>query len=168
MLHTLLPLISVALGLSAPASVLGGGEQPVTVTTPRTAQVRLAVTLAEADAIHAITARRRTIVFTIDRDGEAYELIANTRTTGRAKGEVIALSITDLGPASGLGGSLTWLGTELAEATAITGLAVDADGAVTLTTNDGRAYLAIPGRGSGGNAAVEARWAAAWNAGDDA
>ena len=159
MLHTLLPLISVALGLSAPAPAVG--EEPVATTAPRTAQVRLAVTLAEADAIHAIAAKRGAIVFAIDRDGEAFEVIAKTR-----KGEVIALSIIDVGPAIGDAGGLSWLGAELAEATAITGLAVDEDGAVTITTSDGRAYMAIPGRGSGGNAAVEARWAAAWNTDD--
>jgi hypothetical protein len=167
MLHTLLPLISVALGLSAPAPGVGTGEEPVTITAPRTAQVRLAVTLAEADAIHAITTRRGSIAFAIDRDGEAFAVIATTRTKGRARGEVIALSITDVGPAIGGAGGLSWLAVELAEATAITGLAVDEDGAVTITTSDGRAYMAIPGRGSGGNAAVEARWAAAWSSGDD-
>ncbi len=163
MLHTLLPLVAVALGLSAPAPVVGPAEEPVTITAPRTAQVRLAVTLAEADAIHAIAARRGAIVFAIDRDGEALEVVATTR-----RGAVTGLSITDIGPALGGAGGLTWLGAELAEATAITALSVDEDGAVTITTNDGRAYMAIPGRGSGGNAAVEARWAAAWNAADDA
>ena len=166
MLHTLLPLISVALGLSAPAPVVGPGEGPLTITAPRTAQVRLAVTLAEADAIHSFHAKRGAIVFAIDRDGEAFAVIAKVRTRGPAKGEVIALSITDVGPAMGDAGGLTWLGAELAEATAVTGLAVDADGAVTITTSDGRAYMAIPGRGSGGNAAVEARWAAAWSVDD--
>lgn len=163
MLHTLLPLVSVALGLAAPAPVSGAGEEPVTVTAPRTAQVRLAVALAEADAIHAVAAKRGRVVFAIDRDGEAFELVATMRTRGAAKGEVIALTITDVGPAIGDGGGLSWLGAELADATAITGLATDEDGAVTITTSDGRAYMAIPGRGSGGNAGVEARWAAAWN-----
>jgi hypothetical protein len=152
MLHTLLPLIAVSLGL---------GEEPVATTSPRAAQVRLAVTLAEADAIHAIGTRRGAIVFAIDRDGEAFEVVATTR-----KGEVTSLSITDVGIAIGDAGGLSWLGAELADATAITGLAVDEDGAVTITTSDGRAYMAIPGRGSGGNAAVEARWAAAWNRDD--
>jgi len=166
MLHTLLPLISVALGLSAPAPALG--EEPVTVTTPRTAQVRLAVTLAEADAIHAIRRdpKRATITFAIDRDGEAFDVVATTRARGRHQGEVVALSIVDAGPALGDVGSLSWLGAELADATAITRLVVDEDGAVTITTSEGHAYMAIPGRGSGGNAAVEARWAAAWSSDD--
>jgi hypothetical protein len=142
---------------------VGPGEEPVAITAPRTAQVRLAVTLAEADSIHAIAAKRGQVVFAIDRDGEAFEVIATVRIKGAGKGEVIALSITDVGAAIGDAGGLTWLAAELAEATAITGLAADADGAVTITTSDGRAYMAIPGRGSGGNAAVESRWAAAWN-----
>ncbi len=165
MLHALIPLISVALGLSTPAQ--GVGEEPVVVTSPRTAQVRLAVTLAEADAIHAIARRGIKVVFTIDHDGEAFEVIATTRARGAHKGEVIALSITDIGAAIGDPGGLSWLGAELSEATAVTQLRADADGAVTITTSDGRAYMAIPGRGSGGNAGVEAQWAAAWDGGHE-
>jgi len=157
MLHTLLPLVSVALGLAAPAPALDLGEEPVVVSAPRTAQVRLAVVLAEADAIHTIAAKRGQVVFAIDRGGEAFEVIAKTK-----RGEVIALTITDVGSAFGEGG-LSWLSPELAEATAVTHLTADEDGAVTITTSDGRAYMAIPGRGSGGNAAVESQWAAAWN-----
>ncbi len=172
MLNALLPLISAALsagaGLGAGADAVHGGEAPVVVTAPRTAQVQLAVTLSEADAIHAVGARagaRRgaTIVFSIDRDGESFEVVATTRTKGTHKGEVIALTITDVGPAIGDPANLSWLGAELADATAVTVLSSDEDGAVTITTSDGRAYMAIPGRGSGGNAAASARWAAAWN-----
>jgi hypothetical protein len=162
MLHALLPLISVALGFTAPSQ--SSGEEPVVVTRPRTAQVRLAVALAEADSIHAIARKGSTIVFAIDDDGEAFEVIATTRARGANRGEVIALSITDIGPAIGPDGGLSWLGSELAEVTAITQLTADEDGAVTITTDDGRAYMAIPGRGSGGNAGVEAQWAAAWEA----
>ncbi len=160
MLHSLLPLISVALGISTPAQ--GPGEEPVVVTAPRTAQVRLAVTLAEADAIYAIERHGSKIVFAIDRDGEAFEVIATTRTRGAHKGEVIGLSITDIGPAIGDYGGLSWIAAEMTEATAVTQLRADEDAAVTITTNEGRAYMAIPGRGSGGNAGVEAQWAAAW------
>jgi hypothetical protein len=163
MLTAILPLITVSLGLSAPAPARDEGVPPVTVTQPRSAQVQLAVTLAEADAIHAVGHRGQAIVFAIDRDGEAFEVVATVRAKGRNKGEVIGLSITDVGPAIGDMGSLSWLGSELADATAVTVLAADADGAVTITTSDGRAYMAIPGRGSGGNAGVEARWAAAWD-----
>lgn len=170
MLNALLPLISAALsigaGLGAGADAGRGGEAPVVVTSARTAQVQLAVTLSEADAIHAISARAGSIRFAIDRDGEAFEVVATTRQKGKARGEVIALSITDLGPAIGDAGNLSWLGAELADATAVTTLSSDEDGAVTITTNDGRAYMAIPGRGSGGNAAAEARWAAAWDRSD--
>ncbi|MBA3465496.1 MAG: hypothetical protein H0T46_36525 [Deltaproteobacteria bacterium] len=163
MLTAILPLITVSLGLSMPAPELDEAVPQVTVTQPRSAQVRLAVTLAEADAIHAVGIRGQTIVFAIDREGEAFEVVATLRAKGPNKGEVIALSITDVGPAIGDMGSLSWLGGELADVTAVTVLAVDGDGAVTITTSDGRAYMAIPGRGSGGNAGVEARWAAAWD-----
>lgn len=163
MMTAILPLITVSLGLYMPAPELGEAVPQVTVTQPRSAQVRLAVTLAEADAIHAVGHRGTTIVFAIDRDGEAFEVVATLRAKGPNKGEVIGLSITDIGAAIGDPGSLSWLGSELADATAVTVLAVDEDGAVTITTNDGRAYMAIPGRGSGGNTGVEARWAAAWD-----
>ena len=166
MLHALLPLISIALGLSMPAQGADPAEEPsvIVVTTPKIAQVRLAEELAEADAIHAIGRRGQTIVFTIDRDGEALEVVVGVRTRGKTRGQVASLSIRPVGPATGDYGSLSWLGAELADATAVTALAIDEDGAVTITTSDGRAYMAIPGRGSGGNAAVEARWAAAWDA----
>lgn len=160
MYTVVLPLVWVALGVSAPAPE-HRTEEPVVVTAPRTAQVRLAVTLGEAEAIHAVVVRRGAIVFAIDRAGQAFEVVATTQ-----RGQVTKLSIRDRGPALGGGGGLTWLAAELAEATAVTGLAVDEDGAVTITTSDGRAYLAIPGRGSGGNAGVEAQWAAAWDRDD--
>lgn len=163
MLTAILPLITVSLGLSAPAPERGEAAPPVTITQPRSAQVHLAVTLSEADAIHAVGQRGRAIVFAIDRDGEAFEVVATVRTNGANKGEVIGLSITDVGTAICDMGSLSWLGGELAGATAVTVLAVDGDGAVTITTNDGRTYMAIPGRGSGGNAGASARWAAAWD-----
>lgn len=157
--HFLLPLLSVVFGVS----LTQDAPAPVSVTAPRTAQVELAVTLAEADAIQAIGHRANQVIFAIDRDGDAYEVVATLAPRGIHKGEVIALTITDVGPAIGDVGGLSWIGAELADATAVTTLAVDAEGAVTLTTSDGRMYMAIPGRGSGGNAGVEARWAAAWN-----
>jgi hypothetical protein len=163
MLTAILPLITVSLGLLAPAPEQGDATPRVIVTQPRSAQVRLAVTLAEADAIHTAARRGATIVFAIDHDGTAFAVAATVRAKGPNKGEVIGLSITDRGPALGAVGNLSWLGSELADATAVTGLAVDEDGAVTITTNDGRAYMAIPGRGSGGNTGASARWAAAWD-----
>lgn len=55
-----------------------------------------------------------------------------------------------------------WLASELDDALAITTLEVGRDGAVTALTDDDRRYRLIAGRG--GNTAVEARWAAAWDA----
>ena len=163
MLIAFLPLISAALVTGA--GVGAGVEAPVVVTAPRTAQVQLAVTLSEADAIHAVGTRGGVIVFAIDRDGRAAEIAVVTKGKGKGKGkgEIASLTITDLGPALGGTGNLSWLGEEMVDVTAVTGLSSDDDGAVTITTNDGRAYMAIPGRGSGGNTAVEARWAAAWD-----
>ncbi|MBL9014740.1 MAG: hypothetical protein JNL83_11220 [Myxococcales bacterium] len=158
----ILPLFSAALSLGA---ALGAGvEAPVVVTAPRTAQVQLAVTLSEADAIHSVHARAGSVVFAIEREGRATEIAVRTKSA--RDGAVTALTITDLGPALGGANSLAWLGAELADATAVTAVTPDEDGAVTITTSDGRAYMAIPGRGSGGNAAVEARWAAAWSSTD--
>lgn len=158
MLTTLLPVISFTVSISHPVAAAGEDQ----VTSPRAAQVQLSETLSEADAIHSISARGRTIAFAIDRGGLAMRAIATTR----ANGDIIALTITPAGPALGDLGNLSWLSTELAEATAVTRLVVDEDGAVTISTHDGRAYMAIPGRGSGGNVPAEARWAAAWNTSD--
>ena len=158
MLTSLLPLVSFAVGLVHSASA---APADAVVTSPRAAQVQLAETLAAADAIHSISAHRHEIAFAIERGGEAYRVVATTR----AKGKVVSLTVTDVGPSRDDLGSLSWLSNELAEATAVTNLRVDEDGAVTISTSDGRSYMAIPGRGSGGNVAVEARWAAAWSSG---
>jgi hypothetical protein len=48
-------------------------------------------------------------------------------------------------------GGLSWLAETMKSTTAVTRLAVDEDGAVLLTTSDGQRFMAIPGRGSGGN-----------------
>jgi hypothetical protein len=155
MLTTILPVISFAVSLAQPAA--GSGAD--VVQSARSAQVRLSETLSEADAIHSVTARGRQIAFSIDRDGTAMRAIATTRRNG----DVVALTITPAGPALGDAGNLSWLSSELAESTAVMRLSVDEDGAVTISTHDGRAYMVIPGRGSGGNVAAESRWAAAWN-----
>jgi len=137
------------------------------VTSGRDAQVKLADTLAEAEAIEAVIPRHHTITFAIVDSGEAIDLVATTR-----HGEVVELTRHDRGPALGWDGSedgveqtgLAWLADVMKETTAVTRLVVDRDGAVTLITSEGQRYMAIPGRGSGGeNAAVEARWADAWN-----
>jgi hypothetical protein len=149
----ILPLISFAVSAAQPAAAM---------VTPRAVQVQLAETLASADAIHAVSAHGTIVSFAIDRDGESFRVEAVTH----GQGEVVALTVIEAGPALGDPGSLSWLADELAQATAVTRLTVDEDGAVTIATSEGRAYMAIPGRGSGGNMAVEARWAAAWNSSD--
>jgi hypothetical protein len=78
-----------------------------------------------------------------------------------ARGQVVALAIEPaLRHRAEPGGDLGWLSRELGDAIALTTLRVSADGAVTATTNDARSYLLIGARG--GNAGVEARWAATW------
>lgn len=164
---------------------------PETVDDARVAQVRLAESLAEADAIDGVVARGREITFTIVRDHETLEVTARTAK----RGEIVALKISAAPPSRASASiaaprcratasstaplcqapavgttpaspseshALTWLGTELAEVTAITRLAVDRHGAVTLTTSDGRHYLALSGHGHP-NVASEARWAATWS-----
>lgn len=181
MLNLILPLITVVMGTAPtapdPVTELRGEDVTWQATAPRVAQVRLAETLAEAEAIHTITTRGRTIRFAIDHGGVATELVA----TVNARGEVIRLASAPRAADPAALGGLSWLGPELAEAAAVTRLVPDEDGAVTIVTSDGDRYMAIPGRGSGGNAAggnaaggnaaggnaaVDARWAAAWDATD--
>lgn len=144
-------------------AALGGSPTQLTaelVTAPRVAQVRLAETLAEAEAIESVRGHGRAVTFVIVRDGETFEVTAKTTRSG----EIVALAITPTHAAPVQLHGLTWLGAELAEVTAVTRLVVDGDGAVIIGTDDGRRYMAIPGRGSGGaNVAAEARWAAAWS-----
>ncbi len=157
----LVSLAGVATGaVSSPADDAAEAER---ISAPRVAQVRLAEALGTADAIHSVAARGRTITFSITQGDAAFEVTATTRRYG----DVVALAIHEAPQsADGLGG-LSWLVDELAQATAVTRLVVDEDGAVTMVTTDGRRYMAIPGRGSGGNTAVESRWAAEWNGGAD-
>jgi hypothetical protein len=131
------------------------------VSSPRVAQVRLAETLAEADAIESVAARGRAITFVIVRAGETFDVTAKTKKSG----EIVSLAIARAPRALAVQlHGLTWLGSELAEVTAVTRLNVDEDGGVLIGTDDGRRYMAIPGRGSGGaNVAAESRWAAAWS-----
>ena len=133
------------------------------VSSPRVAQVRLAETLAEADAIESVFPRgKHAVTFVIIQHGETLLVTAETK-----KSEVVSLTIAPTNALAVELHGLTWLAQEMVEVTAVTRLAVDDDGAVTLRTNDGRRYMAIPGRGSGGaNVAAEARWAAAWNSDD--
>jgi len=124
----------------------------------RVAQVKLAETLGNADAIHSVRAAKNTVTFTITRGDTAYAVIATTK-----RGDVIALDIKPISSGE-LGGGLTWLADEMQSITAVTKLVPDEDGAVTIVTSDNRRYQIIPGRGSGGgNEAVSARWAGEWD-----
>ena len=133
------------------------------VMSPRVAQVRLAEMLGTADAIHSVGVHGNKITFAITRADKLLEVTATTRGKGSKQGEVIALAISGSQSRDAELGSLSWLADELSQVTAISRLVADADGAVTITTSDGRRYMAIPGRGSGGNTAVSARWAAEWS-----
>jgi hypothetical protein len=147
----------------APQPTVVRAEPNERVDSARVAQVRLAETLATAEAIHSVRAKSKAnakdnaVTFTITR-GDT--MLAVTATTKR--GEVVALDIV---PATNveLGTGLSWLADEMESITAVTKIVPDADGAVTLTTNDGRRYQLIPGRGSGGNDAVSSRWAGEWD-----
>jgi hypothetical protein len=149
----ILPIVSFAMSSAASADEV--------VSTPKVAQVRLAETLADAEAIESVAAHGHAITFVVVREGETFDVTAQTKKSG----EVITLTIARSQDLAAQLHGLTWLGTEMADVSAITRLVVDGDGAVTIATDDGRRYMAIPGRGSGGsaNAAAEARWAAAWS-----
>ncbi len=134
-------------------------QPPPVVDAPAVAQARLAQLLSAADSIDAITAGTTATTFSIDRGGEAFELVATMTDTGA----ISALAVTDAGPAKADRGALTWLASELADTTAITTILAH-DGALTLVTGDGRYYRALAGHDP--NTAVESRWAAAWD--DDA
>src|SRR5215207_6123955 len=118
----LLPIFPV-LWMFANAAPAEPAQKEV-VSVARVAQVRLAETLAEADAIESVTAKGRAITFVIVRDGETLNVVAKTSKSG----EVLALEIApaDFELAVQLHG-LTWLGTELAEVSAVTRLVVDDD-----------------------------------------
>ena len=159
----ILRLVGLVAGLPLPLQAPATEE----VATPRAAQVRLAEVLGGADSIDSVvaTANGRNVTFAVSHGDEAFDVVAHTDK----RGTVIALEIVPADRLVGEVGPLSWLASEVVEATAVTRLAVDEDAAVTITTNDGRRYMVIPGRGSGGapraatNTAVEARWAAEWN-----
>ncbi|MCX5748557.1 MAG: hypothetical protein NT062_39415 [Proteobacteria bacterium] len=156
MLGLLAPLVSLAVVSSRPVAPAESSVRDV----PRLAQVRLAETLAAADSIAWVRATgAHTITFAITRRDHAYRVVAQTDRLDVVTAVVIdEVSDTSLEP-----GNLAWLGAELTDATAVRQLAADEDGAIVIVTSDERRYMAIPGRGSGGNAAVEARWAASWD-----
>jgi hypothetical protein len=154
-----IPLVAIAAGAAAtPCEV---------VTTAKAAQVRLAQTLAEADAIESLAVGRDapgeplTVTFSIVRDGEALRVLATTARDGT----VAALVIAPVGPAAAERDRLTWLAVELTDASAVVRLVAADRGGVLLSTGDGRRYLVTPSRGPRtGNEAVEARWGAIWTA----
>ena len=152
----ILPLVSFA--FAAPSA------EVEVVSSPKVAQVRLAETLGGAEAIESVTARGHAITFVVVRDGETFDITAQTKKSG----EIVSLTIAPSRELAAQLHGLTWLTTEMAEVAAVTRLVVDEDGAVTIGTDDGRRYMAIPGRGSGGaNVAAEARWAAEWSNDDE-
>ena len=150
MLNILLPLVAMATSR--------GGVIPMRVTSPHQAQHLLADVLASADSIDYVRSGDHRITFAIDRAGEAYTLVVRTN----ARDRVVGFELTDAGPGSYELGDLSWLVDVMKQSAAVTRLGIAADGTVTVVTADGERYQALPGRGS--NAAVEARWAAAWNA----
>jgi hypothetical protein len=153
MLITFLPLLT----MSNDVFTVAAAEQPSS-SQQRVAQVQLADALANADSIDSVHGAGNTVTFAITRGDHLIDVVATTRA-----GEVsLVVEHARSGGDIELGG-LTWLVDTMKETIAIKRLDVDEDGAVMLTTDAGTRYMAIPGRGSGGNAAVEARWAAAWN-----
>lgn len=146
---TVLPLVS-ALVSATPADAV--------VNSPSEAKQKLADTLASADSIDSVTASGRIVSFAITRDGVAYRVDVTTRKNGA----VVSLAVVESEGRVSENGGLSWLADEL-DTTSVQKLVVDEDGAVLITTAAGRKYMAIPGRGSGGNTAVEAQWAAEWD-----
>ena len=150
---TVVPLVSVLVSATSADAV---------VSSPREAKQKLADTLASATSIDSVSTsvgdKGRLVSFAITRDGTAFRVDVGTRKTG----EVISLAVVESEAQGSEQGGLTWLADEL-DTTSVTKLVVDEDGAVTIATAAGRKYMAIPGRGSGGNAAVEAQWAAEWD-----
>ena len=84
----LLPLISLAVGILPPGpgettATPDGTEEPALsphaierIETPRVAQVRLAETLIDADAIHTVTARGPRVTFVIADAGLTLDVVA--------------------------------------------------------------------------------------------
>jgi hypothetical protein len=154
MLLHLIPLVAVSMASNhAPVASAGIVE--------RSAQVQLADMLGSADSIDEVRAHGHTFTFLIERaDDSGHEApFAIVATTGDAGNVISVVEHARVASDMDLGG-LSWLAETMQQTVAITTLEVDEDGAVMLTTNDGMRYMAIPGRGSGGNAEVDARWAA--------
>lgn len=150
MLIAILPLLA----MSSDALTAAAVDLP-TPARARAAQVQLADALATADAIDSVAGRDHTFTFVIARGDQRVELIATSDETG----EVMKLVEHERGVVGVELANLAWLADTMKDTVAVTRLEVDEDGAVTLTTDEGMRYMAIPGRGSGGNAAAEAHFA---------
>ena len=71
----LLPILPLVTQFSQAPAI----DDVETISSPRVAQVRLAETLAEADAIESVAAKGRAITFVIVRDGETFDVTAKTK-----------------------------------------------------------------------------------------
>ena len=73
MLLALLPLVAASMGTP---------DDTVVTTSPRSAQVRLADLLADADEIDGVRAHDQTFTFSIMRGDEPYAIVASTSAEG--------------------------------------------------------------------------------------
>jgi hypothetical protein len=128
----------------------------------RSAEVRLADVLSDADSVEGTSFDRATgmLRFSIARAGEAYSVNAAVA----ADGAVTGVEVRDVGRGAPSIGPLSWLADVMHEVTAVVRVEVDDEGLVTLTTDDGLRYLCNAGHDSRTNNAVSARWGAEWNA----
>lgn len=118
---------------------------------------QLTALLASADEIDAVTASARGVAFTIENGDQAFRVEASTHDA-----RITSVEIIDLGPAHAKAHPFSWLADELQESPAgIVTLRVDAAGHVTLATDEGTQYQLAASKSP--NAAVSARWAAAWD-----
>lgn len=156
MLIAILPLVVMTSGVVEAEAMRS--DTPVAQSAQRTAQVQLVDALANADSIDSISGRGNTFTFAITRGDEHVDVVVTT-SQHKVVGVVERARAFDAYELA----NLSWLIDTMQETTAIVRLDVDEDGAVTMTTDAGMRYMAIPGRGSGGNAAVEARWAGEWD-----
>jgi hypothetical protein len=157
MLLHIIPLVAVTMAANsahAAAADAAMGE--------RSAQVRLADMLANVDSIDGVRANGHTFTFLVEHaDATGYEAPFSIVATTDEAGNVIRVVEREREASDMDLGGLSWLVDTMQQTIAVTKLSVDEDGAVTLTTNDGQRYMAIPGRGSGGdgNIEVDSRWA---------
>lgn len=106
------------------------------------AQARLANALADADSVETVRVDRshHTVTFAIDRAGEAYDVVARVATDG----EVCSLTIHDRGKGHLGLAPMSWLVDVMAQTHAVVRLEIGPAGRVTLVTEGGQRYLAIP------------------------